>query len=120
MIDFDTSEVRELAATLTNAAGHVGAKASKAVRKTALDIQRDAQIAAPYEFGNLQSSISTTVTGDGRHGEMSAEVGPTASYGLWQELGTSKMAAQPFLFPAADRHEPVFIEAIAQLGGSVL
>lgn len=28
-------------------------------------------------------------------------VGPTAEYGIYQELGTSKMKAQPYLFPAA-------------------
>lgn len=117
MFDIDASEVRQLAADITTATGRVGELASQVVRKTALDVQRDAQTLAPVDTGFLQSSISTTIAGDG---EMSAEVGPTAHYGIYVEMGTSRMSPQPYLFPAADRHEQNFYEAIAQLGGSIL
>lgn len=120
MFDIDASEVRELAADIAASTGRVVAAAAQVVRKTAADVQHDAQNAAPVDTGYLRSSISTTVTGDGRNGQMTAEVGPTAGYGIYQELGTSRMAPQPFLFPALDRNTPGFYEAIEQLGGGIL
>lgn len=37
------------------------------------------------------------------NGERLILVGPTVSYAVYQELGTSKMAARPFMRPAAER-----------------
>lgn len=107
-------DLRGLSIDLANEARRVGARAALAIRKTARDIERDAKIMAPVDTGNLRNSISTEITGDGRSGSMTAIIGPTAHYGIYQELGTSRMAAQPYLFPAADRHEPGFIAAMAQ------
>lgn len=106
---------RKLAQDLRNAAGRVGKDMANVIRKGAADIQRDAKILAPVDTGNLRNSISTTITGDGRTGSMTAEIGPTASYGIYLELGTSRMAAQPFLFPATDRNEPAILAAMAQV-----
>lgn len=105
---------RKLASDVRSESGRVGARGALVVRATALRIERDAKIMAPVDTGNLRNSISTTLAGDGRGARMTAEIGPTASYGIYQELGTSRMAAHPFLFPAADRHEPAFIAAMAQ------
>ena len=109
-----TGDLRGLSVDLGNEAKSVGARVASAVRKTARSIERDAKIMAPVDTGNLKNSISTDVTGDGRTASMRATIGPTAHYGIYQELGTSRMAAQPYLFPAADRHEPGFIAAMAQ------
>lgn len=110
----DASEIRRLSADLNNEAKRVGARAATVVRATAARIERDAKIAAPVDTGNLRASISTETTGDGRNARMTAEIGPTAAYGIYVELGTSRMGSQPFLFPAADRHEPAFLQAMAQ------
>lgn len=107
--------LRTLGANLGRAAGTVGARGSQVVRATAARVERDAKILAPVDTGNLRNSISTTLTGDGRSKVMSAEVGPTASYGRYVELGTSRMAAQPYLFPALDRHEDNFTAAMARI-----
>lgn len=93
----------------------LGAITSAVVRKTASDIERDAKQNAPVDTGNLRASIGATYTGDGRMSRMSAEIGPTANYAQYVELGTYKMAAQPYLFPAADRHEAAFYEAMAKI-----
>lgn len=35
--------------------------------------------------------------------ELEAIVGPTVEYGIWLELGTNHMAAQPYLLPAVEQ-----------------
>lgn len=116
----DTSEFDAVGEDIGRNGGNVGAKASAAFRKTIHDIEADAKVLSPYEFGTLRNSISSEITGDGRHSAMAGEVGPTVDYGIWQEIGTSVMAAQPYLSPAFDRRVPPFIEAVAQLGAEIL
>jgi hypothetical protein len=71
---------------------------------------------APVDEGALRASIYmrtpsrndrpnvSTESGDFSLPEpedrMSVVVGPSVGHGIWQELGTSKMAAQPYLAPA--------------------
>lgn len=113
MVTIDVSELNQLSADLgAIITGRVGAKVSAAIRKTALDIERDAKAFAPVDTGTLRSSISTEVTGDGRHGQISAEIGPTAAYGIHVEFGTSRTAPQAFMGPAFDRHANEFVTAV--------
>lgn len=116
----DTSELDQVGRDIVRNAGRVGARASAAFRKTIHDIERDAKTAAPVDTGALKNSISSEITGDGRSGTMAGEVGPTVDYGLWQEIGTSRMPPQPYLAPAFDRRIDPFTRAIAQIGGEVL
>lgn len=116
----DVSEVRALATTLRTGAGRVGARGSALLRRTAYAMQADAQALAPVDTGNLRESISTTITGDGRAGRMSAEIGPTADYGGYVEYGTSTRAGQPYLAPAFDRQVPGFEAALAALAGETI
>ena len=69
--------------------------AARVTEKAARDIERDAKAFAPVDTGNLRSSISTDVTVTGR--SVLAEIGPTASYGEYVELGTSRMAPHAYL-----------------------
>lgn len=117
---YDASELAALGRDLKAGAGRVGAKTAVVVKKAAADIERGAKTRAAVDTGNLRSSISTTITGDGRHGTMTAEIGPTAEYGIFVELGTSRMGPQPFLGPAFDAALPGFTAAMAQLGGEIL
>lgn len=112
---FEVDDVRTWAAELRTSSGRIGAQAATALRKVAADTERDAEINAPVDTGALRNSIGTTITGDGRHGSMTAIVGPTVNYAVYVELGTSRMGAQPFLFPAADRHGPSFLAALTQI-----
>ena len=114
-IEFDASELRVLAADLTKANAGAQLKAGQVVRKAGADVERIAKQRAPVDTGHLRNSIGTTT-----HSPTSVEVGPTASYGIYLELGTYKMAAQPYMGPAADAVEPLFVAAIEQLGGEIL
>lgn len=111
----DVSQVRLFAADLVSESGKVPQKASLALRATAVRIEGDARILAPVDTGALRNSITTSYRGGAGSTFMSAEIGPTVNYGIYQELGTSKMRAQPYLYPAADRHEPAFYSAMAQV-----
>lgn len=118
-MSIDVSEPLRLAASFENAAGAVGGRVSKALRKTAFDIQSDAQILAPVDTGNLRDSISTDITGDGRFTSMAAEIGPTAEYGVHQEYGTSTQPGKPFMTPAFDRRYPPFEAALGQIAEDI-
>lgn len=106
-----------MAADLKRAGKDIRKKASVAVRKAAYDIKGSAQNRAPVDTGKLKGSITTSAM---KPGTLSVEIGPTANYGLWVETGTSRMGPQPYMGPAADKHEPAFNEAMAQLGAEML
>ncbi|GAW54743.1 HK97-gp10 family putative phage morphogenesis protein [Nocardioides sp. PD653] len=116
----DTSEARAVASQIAAAGPRIGAAGSAVLRRTAAAVQADAQALAPVDTGNLRSSISTTITGDGRTGQMSAEIGPTAEYGVFQEYGTSTQSGTPFMGPAFDRQVPGYTEALAQLAAAAV
>lgn len=119
-IQVDASELGKLAADARGAGARVGAKAAAVLRKAAYDVEAGAKGRAPVDTGNLRNSIFTTITGDGRSGTMTAEVGPSAEYGIFQELGTSRMGPQPYLAPAFDAVLPGLTEVVAQLGAEIL
>lgn len=108
--------LRALAADLTAAGRQVGNRARTVIRKTALDIEGTAKALAPVDTGNLKNSIGHSDLRIGNSGQLVAEIGPTANYGIFLEMGTSRAPAQPFMGPAADRHTPNFEAAMQQLG----
>jgi len=116
----DVSELLTLSKALQLSSGRVGPKVSAALRKTAKDIEADAKSLAPTATGALRDSITSTVTGDGRFGSMTAEIGPTSFYGGFQEEGTSVMAPTPYLRPAFDRRAPGLEKAFGVIAGDIL
>lgn len=98
-------------------AGHITAvRAATVIRKTGMDVVRDAQLMCPVDTGNLRSSIGVDYDNDG----LGFEAGPTASYGRYVEEGTSRMAPHAYLGPAFDRRVPSAVAALGLLGGRVL
>jgi HK97 gp10 family phage protein len=86
------------------------AKAAQGVQKAASDVEAHAKGRAPVDTGNLKSSIEATSTG-----ALSAQVNAGAEYGIYQEYGTYKMSAQPFMVPAAEAVRPMFIAYMSRL-----
>lgn len=111
---FDVSELRDLERDLKAGAGRVETLAPKVVAKTAYDIERDGKIFAPVDTGTLESSISTDVAG------LTAEIGPHTDYEQYVEYGTSKMHAQPYMGPAAEKNTPGFVDAMGKVGEKIL
>lgn len=112
--------------------------ADEAVRKAAFDIQAAAMDNAPVgETGYLKSSIYTVTDQSSSYGQgleapapgayllpeaellhdgsSNALIGVGANYGVYQEMGTIYMAAQPFLGPAIEQVAPSFEEAMSRL-----
>lgn len=65
------------------------------VEKVAADTMADSQQRAPIDTGNLRGSHYFRKVGNAAY-----EVGASASYTIYVELGTRFMRAQPFLVPA--------------------
>ena len=84
--------------------------AGAVVQKTAADVEAQAKTFAPVDTGYLRSSIQAQPTG-----ALSAIVNCGADYGIYQEYGTSKMAAHPFMVPAAEVVRPGFLAAMARI-----
>lgn len=88
-----------------------------AVRATAFAVEAKAKPKTRFDTGALRNSIYMRmgrrpaplpeVEGNPVRVELpapedddTAHVGPSVDYGIWQELGTERMSAQPFLGPA--------------------
>ena len=62
----------------------------------------------PVRTGYLQSTIYHKVDA----GDLSMELGATADYALWVEIGTRRMAAQPYIRPAFDAGQEKLLQAL--------
>jgi HK97 gp10 family phage protein len=90
--------------------GQLRQRASAAVRKAAYDIEAHAKTVVPVDTGNLKNSIQTSVEGD-----LTAIVGTHVEYAPYVEYGTRRMAAKPYLGPAAEAVRPGFEAAMKSL-----
>lgn len=77
-----------------------------AMRQSAETLASSAQSKAPVRTGTLRASIHVDgVQTEGNGVTATVKTGGEASeYAVFQELGTSKMAAQPFMTPAVAEH----------------
>lgn len=100
-------------ADLRRALAKLGGGARRDAQRLALEagaqvVAARAQDYAPVDTGALRASIRVDdVTPD------SAQVSANTDYAAFVELGTSHMAAQPFLRPALDQHEGEIVAAVA-------
>lgn len=106
------------------------------VTKAVLDIQAGAQAGAPFQFGQLRSSIQPIVP-DAFSDEVVGGVGSNVFYAAYQELGTGAagagspypyprrarytsswpgIAARAFMAESAKRVEGPFVTALGQVG----
>jgi HK97 gp10 family phage protein len=90
-VRLDTAKLDRIIATFPREAEGV-------VKSGAQAVQGYAANAAPVDTGALRNSIHASPAGD-----LLWWVGDGVEYGIYQELGTSRMAAHPFMVPAVER-----------------
>ncbi len=90
--------------------GELRQRAGAAIRKAAHDIEAGAKNVVPVDTGNLKNSIQTTMEGD-----LTAVVGTHVEYAPYVEYGTRRMAARPYLGPAAELVRPSLEAAMKEL-----
>ena len=110
----DGAPLVQLAADFSAAGPAAAVKISGEIQKAAYRIEAAGKVACPVATGVLRASISSTVTG------MSAEIGPTARYGGFVENGTRRMAARPYMGPAADAEFPALEERVGRILGDII
>lgn len=117
---------------------------SKVVRKAAFDIQRIAMQNAPVDLGALKGSIYVVTHKSSTYdaavnaaesanpqvellpeverpaNDRTAFVAVGVTYGIYQEFGTTKMPAHPYLTPAAELVRPQYLDAMRSLEGLLL
>lgn len=75
--------------------------------KIARSIADSAAMSAPYEWGVLSASIEAVKVGAGMY-----RVNVGADYGIYQEYGTDRMNAQPYLLPSSAYWYSPFMDAM--------
>lgn len=92
--------------------GGLSSAFARALERIGLQAEGYAKDLCPVDTGNLRNSI--THTSDSK----AAYIGTNVEYGKYVELGTVKMAAQPFLKPAAADHAGTYANIVKdELGG---
>jgi hypothetical protein len=98
--------------------------AREAMRDTVVDITRESMIGTPKKTGYNMNSLAGEVSGMGviiqgpeakpdkvvDDSKIQGAVFSTSGYGGFLETGTVKMAARPYVKPAADKNVPKFPE----------
>jgi len=80
------------------------------VQETILGIETTAKIRCPVDTGALRASIQSEMTG-----ETSGQVGTNIEYSVYVEWGTTKMAAQPYMTPAAEGERRHYMRKMTDL-----
>lgn len=86
-------------------------RVAAAVEKAALDGEATAKSLAPVDTGFLRSAIAAEPTGD----PLRWTITSYASYSVYQEFGTRRMAAQPYMSPMADLVRARLTRAVASV-----
>lgn len=88
--------IPQLQAALTVAAAVARAASESAVASEVKSVSADARGGAPVQTGELRSGVTGSASG------LSGEVRSPVRHSGFVEFGTGKMAAQPFMAPAAE------------------
>lgn len=116
MVQVDVGDINETVAQLHDVPREMEHFVPLVVHKAALDTVAQAKAFCVVDTGFLSSSIGFTMDRDG----LGATVGPSAAYGAFVELGTSRMAPRAYLGPAFDRVTPGFVSALEQIADRML
>ena len=81
----------------------------KTLEAIGLFVEGDAKLRCPVDTGNLRSSI-THVTD-----EEKTTIGTNVEYAIWQEKGSSRTKAQPFLTPAVENNKGTIQKIVKEM-----
>ena len=101
-------EIQVLFNRLPAIAEALQAHANAAAMKTGEDVAGMARALAPVHTGRLRDSITVGSESDG------ATVYTDTPYAPYLEMGTYKMAARPFMTPAAEGERSNFTDRLAE------
>lgn len=113
-------DLNDLARDFDRAGDKLGRDAYNLVRMSTLRTEALGKARAPVDTGFLRSSITSEFEGGPGSDRIMGETGPEAHYAAYVEGGTSRMAPQPYMNPAADVVEPEFYAAAEQIARQVL
>ena len=74
--------------------------ANTAIRQSIYQIEREVKPRTPVDTGQLRNTQQSSF------GNLEGKYYPTAEYGIYVELGTYKMTAQPYLKPGVEAATP--------------
>ena len=111
----DTKELDELI-------GNIEIRTSNVIRATAFQIQGLASSKAPRDMSRPPKDPSQPVTGALKGGIIAEPISKflwwvhdSVEYGIFHELGTSRMKARPFMVPAVEKVRARFNQLIAEI-----
>lgn len=104
-IILDTQKLDEILRNHEGEAGNI-------VHRFGTKIAGEAAQNAPVDTGALKNSL---VSESRMKDKLTFILQDGVSYGIFQELGTSRMAAHPFVIPAIKANERAFLEAFKEL-----
>lgn len=81
-------------------------RAPEVVKTVAFDVQAHARMIVPVLTGNLKSSIQVE-----QIDALTWRINVWAEYGIYVELGTTKMPARPYLVPSVERAYGAYLVA---------
>ena len=111
-MSLDVGQWAALGRDLAAAPARIHTTAAPVVHASLEAVETAAKANAPVLTGQLRESIHADEDGDGLGGSVSTDV----RYAVFVEYGTSKMAAEPFMGPAADAGTGQLIEGLAAAG----
>lgn len=109
-----TDEFEELADALEAAADDVDAATDRALRETALQVERDAKLKAPVDTGNLRASLQAQRRPPGWAVGTNVRYAPAVEFGTGPHVITPN-EAEALRFPGPDG-DPVFARRVEHPG----
>jgi len=94
-----TSNIPIVSAKLMSNPIRIKGALKRAIRKSALLVERYSKMRSPVDTGRLRSSIRTTIN------ELTATVNPTVDYAIYVHDGTRYMTGRPFMRLGAEDAE---------------
>lgn len=98
----EIQNLRVVADNVDAVKGGIRGAIQRALERIGMQAEGYAKDLCPVDTGHLRNSITYTTD------DKAAYIGTNVEYGKYVELGTVKMAAQPFLKPAAAEHTETY------------